>query len=527
MKYSRFLLVFLSMLVVSWSLAEHTGETLRLAITQDEGTLTPYSYQTGYPGYELMTLIYDTLYLNDENYLPQPWLAENADISEDGLTYTITLKPDLTWQDGEPLTAEDVAFSIQYYKDNLLGRFTTSANKVASVETSDENTVVLTLGAPDATFMQTALADIPILPQHVWSGVTEPKTLAEPMGSGPYMLAEYQPDQFYRLVENPNFWGPEPAFDAVIAPIIKDQTATFQALQTGAIDAAARNVPPELVEQFSNRDDLKIVEGPGFASTLLIMDVTQGPLANPEVRQVMAGLIDYNRLIDTLLLGYGTAGTPGFLHPASVFSNPEAQEYEALSPDEAKARLEELGFSQGSDGVYVDAEGNRLEFEFLAPSNNPIRLRAAELITQNLNAGGFNVTVRSMENEALVQRTWPDFDVSQGRDYQMSMFGWSAPVNAQANLRGLLHSDPAAGTLNLSGYSNPEVDELANEAAVTTDEAQRAELLNEIQTILAEELPLITLFYQDGIYAYRPAAFDNWTYMAGQGIINKRSFTTQ
>ena len=523
----RLIGLLLSLTLFTSALAEHTGRTLRLAITQDEGTLSPFSYQTGYPGYELMTLIFDTLYLADARLTPQPWLAESLEIAEDGLSYTITLKPGLVWQDGEELTAQDVAFTIGYFQENLLGRFSTSANKVATAEATDDRTVVLTLEAPDSTFVQTALADIPILPEHVWSQIADPQTTQENMGSGPYVLVEYRPDQFYRLAENPNFWGPEPAFDAIIAPIIRDQTATFQALLTGAIDAAVRNVPPELVEQFTGRDEIEIAQGPGFASTILIMDVTQGALANREVRQVAAGLIDYERLVDTLLLGYATAGTPGFMHPASVFANPETQEYQALTPAQAQARLEELGFSRGADGVYVGADGNRLEFEFLAPSNNPIRLRAAELIAQDLNAGGFDVTVRSIENEALVQRAWPDFDVSQGRDYQMSMFGWSAPVNGQANLRGLLHSDPTVGVLNLSGYSNPEVDLLVDQASVETDDAQRAQLLREIQEILAQDLPLITLFYQDGIYAYRPAAFDDWTYMAGQGIINKRSFVTQ
>lgn len=519
--FTCLLIVWLSTL----AFAEHTGQTLRLAITQDEGTLTPYTYQTGFPGYELMTLIYDTLYLMDADLEPQPWLAEDLTVGDDGLTYTLTLKEGLTWQDGEPLTAEDVAFTVQYYKDNLLGRFTTSANKITAVETPDERTVVLTLAAPDATFVQTALADLPILPEHVWSGVADPNIAESPMGSGPYMLAEYQTDQYYRLTENPDFWGPAPAFDEIIAPIISDQTATFQALQVGEIDAAARTVPPELVERFQG-GDLEVVQGSGFASTILIMDVTQGALAEPGVRQVMAGLIDYDQLMNTLLLGYATVGTPGFMHPDSALANPATAEYTRLTPDEARARLEELGFSAGEDGVYADGDGNRLEFEFLAPSDNPIRLRAAELIGQDLNAGGFDVTVRAIENEALVERAWPDFDVSQGRSYQLSMFGWSAPVNSQANLLGLLHSDPTKGNLNLSGYANPEVDALTDEAAVTTDEAARRDLLFQVQEILAQDLPLITLFYQDGIYAYRPAAYDDWTYMAGQGIINKNSFVT-
>ncbi|UCH26121.1 MAG: hypothetical protein JSV66_00280, partial [Trueperaceae bacterium] len=240
-----------------------------------------------------------------------------------------------------------------------------------------------------------------------------------------------------------------------------------------------------------------------------------------------AGLINYQQLIDTLLLGYGTAGTPGFLHSASVLANPATQEYARLTPEEAMQKLTDLGFSRGSDGIYVDGEGNRLEFEFLTYSDNPIRLRASELVAQDLRAGGFAIKLLSMDGEALVQRVWPDFDVSQGRNYQMSIFGWSAPVAAQARLGSLLHSDPGLGTLNLSGYANDEVDRLTEEAAITSNDEERLELFHAVQEELANDLPLITLFYLDGIFAYRPAAHDDWVFMAGQGIINKASFLTR
>ncbi|MBA2665465.1 MAG: ABC transporter substrate-binding protein [Trueperaceae bacterium] len=328
--------------------------TLRMAITQDEGTLTPYTYMSGYPGYELMTLIYDQLFLLDEDLAPQPWLAESLTIADDDLAYTLTLREGLAWHDGEPLTADDVAFSIGYYQTHILGRFTTSANKVANVEVRDPRTVVLTLSAPDATFVQTGLADLPMLPQHVWADVEEPRQMAESMGSGPYMVAEYRADQFYRFVANPNYWGPEPTFDTIIAPIIRDETATFQALIAGDIDVATRPVPAGLVDTFAGRNDLELAQGPGFASTILIMDVSEGALADVEVRRIIGGSIDYGRLIDTLLLGYGTAGTPGFLHPASPFANPATAEYAHVSPAEARERLVAAGYERGADGVFVE-----------------------------------------------------------------------------------------------------------------------------------------------------------------------------
>lgn len=508
---------------VGASFAADHGATLRMAITQDEGTLTPYTYQTGYPGYELMTLVYDQLFLMDVDLVPQPWLAAELHIADD-VVYHLTLREGVRWHDGTPFTADDVAFSIGYYQTHVLGRFTTSANKVATVEVGGPLEVSLTLHAPDAGFVQTGLADLPMLPRHVWESVDEPRTMAESMGTGPYRVAEYQSDQYYRLVANRDYWGPAPTFDTIIAAIIRDETATFQAVLAGEIDVAVRPVPAGLVERFSGRTDIALQQGAGFPSTILIMDVTHPGLDDAEVRRVIAGSIDVERLIDVLLLGYGTAGTPGFIHPASPFANPATAAYDRLTPAEARARLEAAGYTLGADGVYARSDGARLAFEFLAPANNPTRLRAAELIALDLNAIGLAVTVRSIENEALVQRAWPDFDVSRGRDYQMAMFGWSAPVNAQANLRGLLHSDTAKGTLNLSGYADDEADRLTDAALTTTDPDARRALLFQAQERLAADLPLITLFYQDGIYAYRPAAYDGWTFMAGQGIVHKGSF---
>ena len=510
-------------MLVAWTGFVLAQTPLRMAITQDEGTLTPYTYQTGYPGYELMTLIYDQLFLMDVDLVPQPWLAASLDVADE-VTYRLELREGVLWHDGTPFTAEDVAFSVGYYQTHPLGRFTTSANKVAEVEVTGPLAVTLTLGAPDATFVQTGLADLPMLPKHVWEGVEEPRTMATAMGTGPYRLVEYVTDQYYRLEANADFWGPAPAHAEIVAVVIRDETATFQALQANQVDVATRPVPAGSVERFESERDLAVQRGAGFPSTILIMDLEQPGLADVAVRRAIAGAIDYQRRIDVLLLGYGTAGTPGFIHPASRFANPATAEYPRLDAAAVAMQLEAAGYARGADGVFAHADGTRLAFEFLAPANNPVRLRAAELIALDLNAVGIAVTVRSIENEALVQRAWPDFDVSGGRDYQMSMFGWSAPVNAQANLRGLLHSDPTKGTLNLSGYADAEADRLTDEAVVTTDDDARRALLFQVQERLAADLPLITLFYQDGIYAYRPAAYDGWSFMAGQGIIHKGSF---
>ena len=527
---SRLLLV--AALLWSGAAGAQADPPLRLAITGDEGTLTPYTYVTGYPGYELMTLIYDQLFLMDEALVPRPWLAAGLEVVDD-VAYVLTLREGVRWHDGEPFTADDVAFTIGYYQTHPLGRFTTSANRVIDVQVDGESSITLTLAGPDATFVEAALADLPMLPRHLWQDVDEPRTMAVAIGTGPYRLVEARSEQYYRLEANPDFWGPPPALGAIVAPIVRDETTTFQALLAGEIDAAVRPVPAGSVAALQSRPDLAIAQGSGFATTLLILDVTRPGLDDLAVRRVIAGAIDYGRLVDLLLLGFGTVGTPGFLHPDNPFANPATAEPPRLSPTEARGVLRDAGYLERADGTFAFADdgaangaaaGAPLAFELLAPANNPTRLRAAELIAQDLAAAGIAVTVRSLESEALTQRAWPDFDVSKGRSYDLAIFGWSAPINARANLRGLLHGDPAKGTLNLAGYDDPEVNDLADRAVATVDTDARRAVLWTLQERMARDVPLVPLFYQDGVYAYRPAAYDGWSYMAGQGILHKRSF---
>ena len=507
------------------ALAGHTGKRVVLAITQDEGELTPYTYVTGYPGYNMLSLVYDSLMLNDLNDLPQPWLAETVTSANGGRQWTIRLRDGANWHDGRPITSADVKFSYEYYvKYPLVGRFASAARKVSAMRVVDARTIVMTLPQPDATFVGMALADVPILPQHVWATVTEPKTFKTTVGSGPFKLVEHRPNQSYRLVENPDYFGGKAGADELILSVITDANATFQALRAGQISAATRELLPELIPVFANDPNLKIARGPGFTSTLLQFNTTVAPLSNPSFRRVVAGLIDYKGLLDTILLGNGTLGNAGFVHPQSPFFSSTTREYRRLTPAQAGASLDALGYRMGPGGVRVGSDGKRLEFTLLVQSNNPLRLRAAELIAAQVKPAGIVFNVRALDATTVQQAVWPDFDVSKGRNFDLAMFGWSAPVMSRVDLRGLFNSNPAAGTINIGGYKNATVDALTTRMLTTVDLEQRKALAARVQAIVAQDLPFITLWYADGAYAYRPSAYDGWKYQKGQGIINKRSF---
>jgi len=141
---------------------------------------------------------------------------------------------------------------------------------------------------------------------------------------------------------------------------------------------------------------------------------------------------------------------------------------------------------------------------------------------------GIEAQVTALERTTLVQAVWPDFDVNNGRNYSMSVFGWSAPVQANPlRFPILLHSDPAIGSINLTGYNSEATDALAEELNTTIDPVRQAEIMDELQVIMAEDLPFIMLMYPDGGYAYRSSVYDGWGFMTGQGVFHKVSFLSE
>ncbi|MGC9018838.1 MAG: ABC transporter substrate-binding protein [Candidatus Bipolaricaulaceae bacterium] len=496
---------------------------LRMAIPCSEGNLTPYTYRSGYPGWYLLMLVYDTLMLIDLDGVPRPWLAKSVEVSSDGLIWTITVRPDVRWHDGQPFTAADVKFSFELYQRVPHPRFSAPLRDVA-VEAPDDRTVVLILNKPNPTF-DLALADIPIVPKHLWEEAQDPRTFGNAVGTGPYYLAQVVPDQFYRLEANPYYFAGKPSVSTLILDIVPDAMTAFSALLAGQIDVAAHLLPPELVAQLQTRSDVRVMGGPGFASFLLLFNHGRPPFDDPRVRRILAGALDLEDLVNTVLLGYATVGSPGFIHPNSPWYNPGVGAYPTLSVDEANRALEELGYRDlDGDGIRDLPDGRPLRFELLTRSGDPIRIRTAELIAQAVRPLGISLEVRALEAGTVDQWVWPDFNTCKGRNYDLAIWGWSAPVMTKADVLGLFHSDCELGRLNVVGYANPALDQLLEAQARAVSHAERRQLLWAIQEIVAQDVPFVTLFYPDLLFAVRPAAHDRWVFLRGEGIIHKLSF---
>lgn len=498
-------------------------QSLRVAILRDEGTLQPYTYVTGYPGWNMLSLVYDALFIMNEQNLPVPWLATEDVISEDGLVHTLTLRDNVTWHDGQPLTSADVKFSYEFYQQNTHSRWTGQVRGITSIETPDPTTVVLTLERPNPGFAIQPLADVPIIPQHLWEGVTEPDTFVNNIGSGPFKLAEYRTDQLYRFTANADHFAGAPAVGELLMPIIKDQTTIFSALRTGEINGTTVPLTPELVQEFQNVPNLGVQTGPGYATTMLMFNAERAPWDELDVRRAVALAIDPQMLVDTVLLGYGAAGNPGWLHPASPFHDPAITGTTDLA--QAQSLLDGLGYTDSDGDGVREAEGQPMIAELLVQSNSPLRIRSAELIAAALKDLGITINVTALEPDSVTAKVWPEFDVSKGRDFDLSMWGWSAPLQlSPTRMASLVHSDPTIGTSNIGGYRNPEADALADQLLTVIDPAEQQTLANQMEALIASELPFVMLFYADGNYVFRSDVYDKWVYQTGQGIFHKLSF---
>ncbi|MGH3665331.1 MAG: ABC transporter substrate-binding protein, partial [Egibacteraceae bacterium] len=462
-------------------------------------------------------LVYDKL-LAPSPYVAdsQPWLAESV-TQIDPLTWEVTVRDDVTWHDGEPFDADDVAFTIEYYKAaGATGRYThhvLQVPEVASVEVSDERTVRFTCAYPCPELGPVTLADLPIIPEHIWADITEPSQhSALPVGTGPYRLVEYDPTTGYRFEANADYFAGAPVVDELVMPVIEEPSTAFTALQTGEIDATAHNVPPELLDQLRANPDLQVATTAPLQFTELVLKV-EHPLFNVhEVRRAVSLAIDRQMLLGTVLLGQGRAATQGYPHPDSPWTNPDLQT--PYEPDQARALLDGLDYRDtDGDGVRETPDGAPLQFDITVAGTEPTHLRATQLVAEQLAAVGMAASIRQLDPasvSALI--TNRDFDAMVR---SISAHGVADPTQfIQSHLSEV-------GYLWKQGLPYPEWEALFERwrAAETLD--ARTEIAFEMQELLNRQPPAIPLYYPDEHWAFRPDAFAGWVESPSFGVIHK------
>jgi len=336
-----------------------TGGTLYVPLMDDmrKESIVDFGGTTwdAYP----LDLIFERLFIFDEKYEPMPWLCKNYTVSEDGLVWTLYLVDNATWHDGKPFTAEDVKFSIEYIRDNKAPWWYASVAPVKEVEIVDTYTVKIYLKDVYVWFLR-KLADLPIIPKHLWENIPWNTTNPPMIGTGPFMWVKRVPGEYVELKKNPNYWRRGyPKVDRIVFPIITNPSAMLLALKKGEIHYMTWYVPPAAISDVARDPNLKLFATPSPSFYYLGFNLKRYPLSEKVVRKAIAMIIDKEKIVKELLMGWG--------RPADWFCAPTYEYWwnpNATTPPHnvtlAAKLLDEAGF------VDIDGDGIRevpLEFK--------------------------------------------------------------------------------------------------------------------------------------------------------------------
>lgn len=455
------------------ALADDSNETFIVVSAEDPKSFNPDAQADDY-GWPIFQNIFDGLFQLNWNNEIVPNLCETYTISDDGLTYTFNLRKGVKWHDGEPFTSADVEFTFQMIMDNngvIAQELNTS---VAEMSCPDENTFVMVLNAPNSPILGTLAwyANF-ILPKHLYEGVEDWKTCAaattNPIGTGAYKFVSYDRGVSVVLEKNPDYHMGEPDVERLIFQVIPDSDTALQAFFNGEVDML-KGVPNSQVPALLQDPQYK----PGYSSAARRYQIAvnmQNEKMTWEVRKAVSLAIDREEI--------SLKGTNGLMPPAYGFYPPYCSwAYNAdadigeRNVEEARALLEQAGYTLDSDGHY-------LELEMLVFSSGSYA-DCGKVMQSNLKEAGINMKLTVLESAAWNDRVLNgDFDMAMLNGYQ------GPDPDAMSKRIG------TGGVANYSMYSNAEVDELLAKARSLTKDEERGECYRRIQEILAEELPII------------------------------------
>lgn len=496
-----------------------TVETLTIAITKDENTLSPFTYVSG-TGLTANRLIYDTLFTTDVNNNVIPWMVEDDYTVVDSKEFTFTLKDGLKFHDGDPVTADDIKFSFEYPANQNVSNQRKVCNQIESIEVIDAKTVKFILKNTNVNFMRDGFAFIRILNDATFEGIEEANTVLETVGSGPYKLVEYKTGEYYKLQAVEDYFAGEVRVKNINMPIMSD---TQQALMTGELAASTGSVGIEMLDTFQAIDGLSVFSNAGYAPMIVNFNDGRAPFDNVTFRQAISYAVDVNGIAEKLYGGYAMTGTKGAVRADLPYAV-SGLEYVY---DSAKAIeiLESLGYTEmNADGIRLDENGEPLSFEIITYAGSDIRSRCCELMQEQLKLVGIELVINTMDMDTADAYIWPDFEVSKGRDYDLSTWGWSNSIS-MTYLISLCSSDFDQGTYNVCGYVSEAFDKLVEEKlASVTSEEEMQDLLRELQMVISEEIPLLTIGFPDTLQVCNTNLYDGWKAGAGANVVNIFSF---
>ncbi|WP_369130459.1 ABC transporter substrate-binding protein [Modestobacter roseus] len=451
------------------------NNTLVAAVSAQPDQFDPH-VTSAYPSFQVLENVYDTLVVpNPEDLTMEPSLATDWETSDDGLTWTFTLRDDVTFHDGSEFDAADVVYSYNRIIDEELNNAYRFAN-VESVTAVDPTTVEIQVSQPTPNLpaLIGGFKGMAILPE----GAAEEYDLTtEAVGTGPFTL-ESSDAGSTELAAYEDYWGGAPSVDGVEFRYITEPAAALTALENGEVQWTD-NVPPQQIESLEGNDQVELATTPSVDYWYMSMNYAREPFGNPAVRQAIATAIDRGAVTEAARFGAAEPNQTAI--PEDSFFYSDYAPYDA-DPAAAEQLLQQAGVQTPiSMGLMVTDEF-------------PETVTAAQVIASQLEPIGIDVDVQTVDFA-----TWLDRQ-SQG-DFDAFLLGWLGNIDPFDYYHAQHITD---GSSNYQGYSNPEVDRLLTAAASETDQDARKDLYDQAAQLIVDDASYVYLYNPDVVQAWAP-----------------------
>jgi peptide/nickel transport system substrate-binding protein len=493
--------------------------TFRVGWLLEPDNLNPFIGLLG-QDYEIWHLNYDFLVGFDAKDLsPKPELAESWTVSPDGKTWTFKIRQGVKWQDGEPLTAKDVAFTFNYIVDNNLQTIAIYTGGITGATAVDDTTVEITTEKPKSNMLAMV---VPIIPEHIWSKVsgeeatTSYQNKPPIIGSGPFQTVEWSKGKYIRLKANPDYWGGKPAIDELFFENYKSADTMTADLKQGAIDAAVE-LPQAQFPSVQQTAGVTGLKGTHWRFNELGFNCYDSPnsmgnpvLLDPKFRQALNWAIDRQKIVDVAFFGQADTGSTLIVPYSPYHWEPAADQAYKYDPEETKTQLDLAGYQDvNGDGFRETKDGKPLSLRLLVTNDSPENQTAAKLITGWFEDVGLKVNLKIVDSGVLLDAQYNYKGDTYAPDYDMYIWYWTYDVDPEMML-GVPTPQQIEGW-NDTLWTDPEYTALFTQQEQTIDVEKRLPLVQRMQEIVWQSSPYLIFAYPYQLEAYRS---DKW-----QGVV--------
>ncbi len=485
---------FLLALVSMASSCRRQSNVFVIALSDNVKTIDPIgSPSVDAASERVRSLMFNSLVKKDEKFDYVPELASKIDRSEDGLTFTFTLRDGVTFHDGRPFTSADAKYTLDTVLASTFAKAAsffegvgaTRTAYVKSVDAPDAHTLVIRLNSPWTGLLANLVA-IAIIPKDSYESQ---KT--HPLGTGPFKFKSYdQSQQVVDMEANPNYWDGPTQIPVLRARVISDSNALQAELQSGRVDIAPlpTSLSPDAIKGLSANSNLTVHQFAGSNLNLLTFNTTEPPLDNVKVRQAIAYAINRESMIRDLVLGQGKIAHS--ILPEESWAYTPGQTYH-YDPAMAKKLLDDAGFRD------PDGDGPQMRFSkpiiFRISGSSGAARQYSGVIYNYLREVGIPVSIETSELNTL-------FEFLRRGQFQMTYGQWVGGNQDPIFYRDLFATSEipseTRAARNRSRYSNPELDKILEEATNTYDHAKAAPLYARAQEIVSRDVVVLPLWYQ-------------------------------